>query len=119
MNLNYRELLVLYFLSISWTPKLLKRNLIDKKYNPHKSFANTKLTPVSGGLVFLITCLIFIPSDMFELKVSLFFIFLVGFFSDTNYLVSPIKRFVLQIIVILLFIFFRSIKLRVPFEISG
>ena len=83
-----------------------KQFLIDKKYNPHKSFANTKLTPVSGGLVFLITCLIFIPSDMFELKVSLFFIFLVGFLSDTNYLVSPIKRFVLQIIVISLFIFF-------------
>ena len=83
-----------------------KQFLIDKKFNRHKSFANTKLTPISGGLVFLITCLIFIPSDMVALKVSLFFIFLVGFLSDTNYLVSPIKRFVLQIIVILLFIFF-------------
>ena len=78
----------------------LKYNfLIDKKVFPHKSFVSKNSVPISGGLIFTLSALLFLK---FETNYSyiIFLIFVVGILSDLNILKSPYKRFILQISVI-------------------
>tara|TARA_X000000950_G_scaffold129114_1_gene161288 strand:+ start:18413 stop:19420 length:1008 start_codon:yes stop_codon:yes gene_type:complete len=73
--------------------------LIDKKVFPHKSFVSKNSVPISGGLIFTLSALLFLK---FETNYSyiIFLIFVVGILSDLNILKSPYKRFILQISVI-------------------
>ena len=94
-----------------------KNFLVDKKFNIHKSFTTSNITPITGGLTFLIPCLFFFSSDDQYFKIFLFLIFFIGFLSDTNYVFSPSKRFFLQIFVILIFIYKNQIfinSVRIP-----
>ena len=78
----------------------LKYNFfIDKKVFPHKSFVSKNSVPISGGLIFTLSALLFLK---FETNYSyiIFLIFVVGILSDLNILKSPYKRFILQISVI-------------------
>ena len=86
-----------------------KQFLIDKKFNIHKSFATKNIVPITGGLTLLILSLFFLKFENQYIKFFLIFVFLVGFLSDINYLFSPVKRLILQIIIVLLFINFDQI----------
>ena len=90
---------------------LSKKNqfLIDKKFNLHKSFATKNIVPITGGLSLLIVSLFFLKFDDQYLKIFLIFVFLVGFLSDINYLFSPIRRLILQILIVFAFIYFDQI----------
>ena len=57
----------------------------------------------------MVLSLIFLGSFDLISKSILFLIFLVGFFSDTNLLSSPQKRFILQAFTVLLFIYMNDI----------
>ena len=72
--------------------------LKDKSILPsHKAFINQlKTPPFSGGILFIITVLIYFLQNNFELSI-LFLVFLIGFLSDTNILKSANLRFILQI----------------------
>lgn len=94
-----------------------KNFLVDKKFNLHKSFATLNLVPITGGLIFLISCLIFFSSDNYYFKVFLFLIFLIGFLSDINFIFSPSKRLLLQAFIILIFIYINQTfvnSVRIP-----
>ena len=82
--------------------------LVDKKFSSHKSFITKELSPITGGFIFLISILFFLTFDNQYLKFFLFSIFVIGFLSDTNYLFSPLKRFSLQIFIVILFIYFNQ-----------
>ena len=82
-----------------------KQFLVDKKFTPHKSFAMTKLSPITGGLIFFVGSLIFLSFENDLMIFFLFFIFIIGFLSDINYLFSPLKRFFLQLFLIFLFVY--------------
>lgn len=100
-------LLVLFTLSITLIINFYltkKKILLDKKYSAHKSYTSEKQIPLSGGLVILISLFFFGSYDLFILKLVLVFIFLIGFFSDINYLNSPVKRLILQIFFVTVFI---------------
>ena len=91
--------------------------LTDKKFNIHKSFASKSVVPITGGFIFLTSSLLFLNFENQYLKIFLIIIFLIGFLSDINYLISPIKRLFLQIISILFFIninqiFINSIRIE-------
>jgi len=91
--------------------------LIDKKFFPHKSFTSKNLVPISGGLIFILTTLLFLRFDN-NFYYIIFLIFFVGILSDLNVLKSPYKRFFLQITVILTLVFFSKIfisSIRIPF----
>ena len=95
-----------------------KNFLVDKKFNLHKSFATSNLIPITGGLIFFISCLIFFSSDNNYFKIFLFLIFFIGFLSDTNYIFSPLKRFLLQTFIVLIFIYINQTfinSIRIPF----
>ena len=86
-----------------------RKLLLDIKYSQHKLYSSRHAVPLSGGVVIMVLSLIFLGSFDFISKSILFLIFLVGFFSDTNLLSSPLKRFILQGFTVLLFIYFNNI----------
>ncbi len=112
---------ILFTLSITLTFNFIatKKNfLVDKKFNLHKSFATLNLVPITGGLIFLISCLIFFSFDNYYFKIFLFLIFFIGFLSDINYIFSPLKRLLLQTFIILIFIYINQTfinSVRIPF----
>lgn len=105
-----KVLIVILLLIISLNYFLNKSKfLVDEKYSNHKSFVSSDITPLSGGIIFLISILIFLSFENFYTKILLIFIFIIGLLSDLNYLVSPIKRIFYQISIILAFIYFNDI----------
>ena len=76
-----------------------KKNLI------HKSFIDNKSKPpFSGGILFMISLMIFLPNEYYLLKIFCFIIFLIGFFSDVEIFRSPNLRFLTQLIFITIFV---------------
>jgi UDP-N-acetylmuramyl pentapeptide phosphotransferase/UDP-N-acetylglucosamine-1-phosphate transferase len=71
----------------------------------HQSFFNNKEVPLSGGIFLCIIILYIFKNEPFILIFSVFLIFLIGFFSDINYLSSVYWRFFLQSIILFSFIF--------------
>ena len=105
---NHEVLLIIFVFSILLNFLFKKITfLCDRKiHSQHKNFIESKSKiPFSGGILLLITLLIFIPNDhQLIYKIFLIIIFLTGFMSDINYLNSPNKRFVIQVIAVVIFV---------------
>ena len=105
---NHEVLLIIFVFSILLNFLFKKITfLCDRKiHSEHKNFIENKSKiPFSGGILLLITLLIFIPNDhQLIYKIFLIIIFLTGFMSDINYLNSPNKRFVIQVIAVVIFL---------------
>ena len=80
--------------------------LIDQaNLSYHKSFINGhKTVPLSGGLIFFLILIFFLPEDYKYLNILIFFIFLIGLLSDLNILHSPTFRIIFQITIIILYL---------------
>ena len=80
--------------------------LIDQtSISNHKSFINGhKTIPLSGGLVFYLILIFFLPENYKYLNILIFFIFLIGLLSDLNILHSPTFRIIFQITIIILYL---------------
>ena len=92
--------------------------VLDIKSLPHKTFVSKDKVPITGGLILIFSFLILLTLFTIDIKIIIFFIFLLGFMSDLNYLKSPIKRFFLQIAILLIFINVSDnliSSLRIPF----
>ena len=90
--------------------------LIDKKFFPHKSFVSQNSVPISGGLIFILSTLLFLESEN-NFNYVIFLIFFVGILSDLNILKSPHKRFILQVAIILVLTFLSNnfiSSIRIP-----
>ena len=89
-------------------------NIVFKKFNilidqtsvsNHKSFiSGHKTIPLSGGLVFYLVLIFFLPENYKYLNILFFFIFLIGLLSDLNILHSPTLRIIFQITIIILYL---------------
>ncbi len=89
-------------------------NIVFKKFNilidqtgvsSHKSFiSGHKTIPLSGGLVFYLVLIFFLPENYKYLNILFFFIFLIGLLSDLNILHSPTLRIIFQITIIILYL---------------
>ncbi len=102
----------IYLLLVILLSFALKKKGVFLNYSGdfHQTFSNKKNVPLSGGLFILIPTVFFIK-DVF---VSCFIIsiYLVGFFSDRKVLVSPKIRFLIQCILILLFVVIFDLKIN-------
>jgi len=109
--MNYLSIVIYSLLSFIFFNYLFRKYnfLNDKKILPHKSFTSTAETPVIGGLIIILYLIIFNDDPQFIFFCSL--IFLLGFFSDLLVLKKPLTKFMLQIIVILFFLFFNDLKI--------
>ena len=106
------ELHVIFFTLISTFTinYFLKKNnlLLDKKYSSHKSLVSSDEVPLSGGIIFLLSILIFYKPEFYQFNLILLVIFLTGILSDINLISSPSKRITIQIIVICVFLYSTS-----------
>jgi len=86
----------------------LKKNfLLDKRVLLHKRFTSNDVIPVSAG--FLI-----IPSLFFYNETSVIFficIFFLGIFSDLNLIKSPVKKIIIQFLVVSLLLLFTELRI--------
>lgn len=109
---------ILYTVIIFVINFFIKKNkFLTSKYQlNHQKFANTKI-PLVGGyyLIFPIVFLFYNDYPIFSLV--FFLIFLLGVSSDLNILSSPKKRFFIQFIIILIFIFINKTEV-IPSRIS-
>ena len=101
-----------YLILIVLVSLILKKKGVFLNYSGdnHQSFSNVGNIPLSGG-IFLIFPIIYLFSNDLILVTFLSTIFLLGFFSDRKILVSPQKRFLFQVITILLFVIIADLKI--------
>jgi len=97
--------------------KLLLDNL---SFSRHKNISNKKYVkygpPLCGGIVIFLA-FFFIPNFL-VLNIFIFFILIIGIFSDLNFFPSPLVRIFLQSFVVAIFVFHFDIKildLRISF----
>ena len=95
----YTYLLLVIFLSLIFKKKGI---LLNYSGDIHQSFSNKKNIPLAGGLFILIP-IVFFLNDLL-IKFFIVTIYLVGFFSDRKIIVSAKKRFLIQCLLILLFV---------------
>jgi len=76
----------------------------------HQSFSNKKDVPLAGGLFILIPIVFFLNDIL--INCFIISIYLVGFFSDRKVLVSPKKRFLIQCILIILFVLIYDFRIN-------
>ena len=81
----------------------LKKNFFFSNYtgDKHQLFSNQKNIPLSGG-IFLLLPIILVNFNNINFTFMLILIFSIGLFSDRKILISPKKRFLLQLILVLL-----------------
>ena len=86
-----------------------KEILIDRiNQQDHKSLINNKKVPITGGFLIVLTIL-FLFKDISILNYIFFVsIFLLGLLSDINKLNSPKVRFVIQLIIVTLYIYLNN-----------
>jgi UDP-N-acetylmuramyl pentapeptide phosphotransferase/UDP-N-acetylglucosamine-1-phosphate transferase len=84
--------------------------LLNYSGDVHQSFSNRKNIPLTGGLFILIPIVFFLN----DLLINSFIvsIYLVGFFSDRKILASPKKRFLIQCLLVLLFVVIFDVKIN-------
>tara|TARA_B100000965_G_scaffold164206_2_gene136725 strand:+ start:22056 stop:23105 length:1050 start_codon:yes stop_codon:yes gene_type:complete len=93
--------------------------LLSQSGEKHQRFVEKDNVPLLGGIYFLILFLsIFLNLEKYILSLSLLSIFTLGIFSDLKIIKSPKKRFFLQALLILIFIYFLDLEIvstRIPF----
>ncbi len=101
-----------YLLLVLVLSLVLKKKgvLLNFSGDIHQSFSNKKNVPLAGGL-FILFPIIFFLND-FLISCFMFSIYLIGFFSDRKILVSPKKRFLIQCVLILLFVMVLDIRIN-------
>ena len=108
MNLFY-IFLILFALTFFLNLFLIKKNLLldSTKISKHKSFTQNKYkVSYAGAFIILVACIFFWVEKDYNLIIFFTLIFILGIFSDLGLLESPLKRFVLQSIIILSFLIF-------------
>ena len=107
MIIFYVYLLLVTFLSLIFK----KRGMfLNYSGDIHQSFSNKKNIPLTGGL-FVLVPIVFFLNDLF-INFFIVSIYLIGFFSDRKILVSPKKKFLIQCILVLLFVIIFDIKIN-------
>ena len=82
----------------------------------HQKFAN-KSIPLTGG-IFLAIPIIYFLFEAYPIIIFVYFlIFILGIFSDLNILESPKKRFIFQLLILILFTIYTSLEV-LPSRIS-
>ena len=111
MNLFFYILLI--FFSFLYLNKIFKKKnfLISDTGDFHQRFTSQKKIPLTGGIFLLISSIYY-----YDYKLSLFYffgtsIFLLGFVSDLKILKSAKLRFLIQVLLVYLFVYLLDIKI--------
>ena len=109
---------IIIFLIINLTIFFVSSFLINKKLllsqsgEHHQQFVEKSSVPLILGFYFLLTfTYVFIDIVQIYFLFFLFLIFTLGFFSDIKIINSPKKRFFLQALILIIFIYFLDIRI--------
>ena len=103
--------LLIYLVFILMINFFFKKKKYLQSYNgsEHQSFTNISV-PLTGGIYLIVPICIFFFDNFLFFSIIVFILFLIGFVSDTNILSSPKKRFLLQLILMLIFVFTNKLQ---------
>ena len=94
--------LIIFLLNLFFKKKNIIHNFSGNK---HQKFVGEKSVPLVGGIYLIIFLSIVFVQNYLTLYFFLFFIFLIGFSSDTQFISSPTKRLLLQTLLTIFFIY--------------
>ena len=105
--MNITLFISVIFLALVTNHVLVKKKLfLNFKGDIHQKFVSSGNIPLSGGLILIFTSYYYLNL----LYVTyVFFIFCVGFLSDTKIMNSPKLRFIIQTLIVLSVVYFSSI----------
>ena len=83
-----------------------KKLFLNFKGDNHQKFTSSRRIPLSGGLILIFTSYYYLNLSNFT---YIFFIFCLGFLSDTKKINSPKLRFIIQTLTVLGVVYFSSI----------
>ena len=101
-------------LIIFFVTKFFKNNnkLLNYSGDTHQKFLGEKKIPLLGGIFFISFLIFILKIESFFLLIFVFLIFLIGFSSDTKFVSSPLKRLIIQLIIIILFVIFFDLHIN-------
>ena len=77
----------------------------------HQNFLGKKNVPLTGGL-FILIFIIFLYRNNLYLNISFLILFFLGLCSDKKFIISPSKRFILQMLFIITFVLFFNLEIK-------
>ena len=99
------NILIFFILVISVNFLVKKYNIIPNyNGNNHQILVSNNDVPLSGGLYLLIILIIVFYTNL-NLIIFLIAIFTIGLAGDKNILISPLKRMILQIVTVIIFVY--------------
>ena len=110
----------MYYILFIFTPLIiyLTNNIIKKKRffhnysgDLHQKYSGEKLIPLAGGLYLIFFFIFFLYKSFLLLYFFLFAIFLIGLLSDFRIVNSPLKRLLMQTVVVIFFVYFFELQL--------
>ena len=92
----------------------IKKTKYLKNYSgdDHQKFTTNKNIPLTGGFFIIIVFLLVLFEENNFFLISIILIFLLGLFSDLNKIISPNKRLLLQVIIVLFLIIFTNLEIN-------
>ena len=87
-----------------------KKFLINNTGKLHQNYANLIQVPLSGGIYILLFFYFFETNGQLLIFISILFV--IGLIADLNLLNSPLKRFIIQICLIVLFVISLNIQIE-------
>jgi UDP-N-acetylmuramyl pentapeptide phosphotransferase/UDP-N-acetylglucosamine-1-phosphate transferase len=100
------SVLLIYFINYFF----IKKNfLIDKKIFKHKSYTSKDQVPITAGFLILLNFILF--NNYHYLLIFFIALFILGIFSDLSLIVSPVKKIILQFLIILSFLYFSNLSI--------
>jgi len=113
MNLFFKSFLYLFVIYLVLNFIVYKFNIFKTKFhNKHQKLIGKESIPHIGGFIFLLYILIYISNFNHTVILFSIFVFIIGFLSDINFLNSPNKRLSLQLIIILVFLYFYEYRIN-------
>jgi len=92
----------------------IKKTKYLKNYSgdDHQKFTTNKNVPLTGGFFIIIVFLLVLFEENNFFLISIILIFSLGLFSDLNKIISPNKRLLLQVIIVLFLIIFTNLEIN-------
>ena len=92
----------------------IKKTKYLKNYSgdDHQKFTTNKNVPLTGGFFIIIVFLLVLFEENNFFLISIILIFSLGLFSDLNKIISPNKRLLLQVLIVLFLIIFTNLEIN-------
>ena len=98
--------IIIFYINYFFKKKKIISNYLG---NNHQKFLGEKSIPLAGGIYLIFFIILVLKDNYLTLYYFLFFLFLIGFSSDTKFISSPIKRLIIQALLTIFFVYFLNL----------